>query len=206
MTAKHRRGRTCRRAPGDWRRRRVRPRQPRLDHPRPRAGGVLARHSELPPDRHPPEHPRAIRRSSGIIAVGLSLTLIAGHMDLSIESVMALAAMTVALIFGTGGAGGGVDARSGMAGLPGFARDRARDRHGDRRRQRLSRRPARHQRLHRHARRLHLRARRRGRAVGRALRLRPARCHARHGDRAAARRAAARLDADPRLPRLRLRR
>ena len=43
----------------------------------------------------------------GIIAVGLSLTLIAGHMDLSIESVMALAAMTVALTFGTGGAGGG---------------------------------------------------------------------------------------------------
>ena len=42
----------------------------------------------------------------GIIAVGLSLTLIAGHMDLSIESVMALSAMTVALIFGTGGAGG----------------------------------------------------------------------------------------------------
>ena len=42
----------------------------------------------------------------GIIAVGLSLTLIAGHMDLSIESVMALAAMVVALTFGTGGAGG----------------------------------------------------------------------------------------------------
>jgi ribose transport system permease protein len=44
----------------------------------------------------------------GIIAVGLSLTLIAGQMDLSIESVMALAAMTVALTFGTGGAGGGL--------------------------------------------------------------------------------------------------
>src|SRR5688572_5514807 len=44
----------------------------------------------------------------GIIAVGLSLTLIAGHMDLSIESVMALSAMTVALVFGTGGAGGGL--------------------------------------------------------------------------------------------------
>jgi ribose transport system permease protein len=44
----------------------------------------------------------------GIIAVGLSLTLIAGHMDLSIESVMALAAMTTALVFGTGGAGGGL--------------------------------------------------------------------------------------------------
>jgi len=44
----------------------------------------------------------------GIIAVGLSLTLIAGQMDLSIESVMALAAMVVALTFGTGGAGGGL--------------------------------------------------------------------------------------------------
>ncbi len=44
----------------------------------------------------------------GIIAVGLSLTLIAGHMDLSVESVMALAAMLVALTFGTGGAGGGL--------------------------------------------------------------------------------------------------
>jgi ribose transport system permease protein len=43
----------------------------------------------------------------GIIAVGLSLTLIAGHMDLSIESVLALSAMAVALIFGTHGAGGG---------------------------------------------------------------------------------------------------
>lgn len=42
----------------------------------------------------------------GVIAVGLSLTLIAGQMDLSIESVMALAAMLVALTFGTGGAGG----------------------------------------------------------------------------------------------------
>jgi ribose transport system permease protein len=44
----------------------------------------------------------------GIVAVGLSLTLIAGQMDLSIESVMALSAMVVALTFGTGGAGGGL--------------------------------------------------------------------------------------------------
>lgn len=44
----------------------------------------------------------------GIISVGLSLTLIAGHMDLSIESVLALTAMVVALIFGTHGAGGGL--------------------------------------------------------------------------------------------------
>ena len=41
----------------------------------------------------------------GIIAVGLTLTLICGQMDLSIESVMALAAMVVSLAFGTGGAG-----------------------------------------------------------------------------------------------------
>ncbi len=44
----------------------------------------------------------------GIISVGLSLTLIAGHMDLSIESVMALSAMVVALAFGSGGAGAGI--------------------------------------------------------------------------------------------------
>jgi ribose transport system permease protein len=44
----------------------------------------------------------------GTLAVGLSLVIIAGHMDLSIESVLALAAMTTALVFGTGGAGGGL--------------------------------------------------------------------------------------------------
>ena len=44
----------------------------------------------------------------GTIAVGLSLTLIAGHMDLSIESILALTAMVIALIFGTHGAGAGV--------------------------------------------------------------------------------------------------
>ena len=54
----------------------------------------------------------------GIIAVGLSLTLIAGHMDLSIESVMALSAMTVALIFGTGGAGGGFTLDPAWLALP----------------------------------------------------------------------------------------
>jgi ribose transport system permease protein len=54
----------------------------------------------------------------GIIAVGLSLTLIAGHMDLSIESVMALAAMSVALTFGTGGAGGGLTLDPAWLALP----------------------------------------------------------------------------------------
>ena len=54
----------------------------------------------------------------GIIAVGLSLTLIAGHMDLSIESVMALAAMLVALTFGTGGAGGGLELSPSFLAFP----------------------------------------------------------------------------------------
>src|SRR5687767_1506432 len=54
----------------------------------------------------------------GIIAVGLSLTLIAGHMDLSIESVLALAAMSTALIFGTGGAGGGFTLEPAWLSLP----------------------------------------------------------------------------------------
>src|SRR3954449_9740799 len=54
----------------------------------------------------------------GIIAVGLSLTLIAGHMDLSIESVLALAAMVTALIFGTGGAGAGFALHPAWLSLP----------------------------------------------------------------------------------------
>ncbi|MGI9331703.1 MAG: ABC transporter permease [Gammaproteobacteria bacterium] len=54
----------------------------------------------------------------GIIAVGLSLTLIAGRMDLSIESVMALAAMVVALTFGTGGAGSGLALDPAWLALP----------------------------------------------------------------------------------------
>ena len=54
----------------------------------------------------------------GVIAVGLSLTLIAGHMDLSIESVMALAAMLVALTFGTGGAGGGLELSPSFLAFP----------------------------------------------------------------------------------------
>ncbi len=44
----------------------------------------------------------------GILAVGLSLVIIAGHMDLSIESTMALSAMATALFFGTNGAGMGL--------------------------------------------------------------------------------------------------
>src|SRR4051812_2678092 len=54
----------------------------------------------------------------GIIAVGLSLTLIAGYMDLSIESVLALSAMTTALIFGTGGAGAGLQLEPAWLAFP----------------------------------------------------------------------------------------
>lgn len=41
----------------------------------------------------------------GILAIGLSLVIIAGHMDLSIESTMALTAMVTAVLFGSNGAG-----------------------------------------------------------------------------------------------------
>ncbi len=45
----------------------------------------------------------------GIISVGLSLAVIAGHMDLSVESVMAFSAMLAAYLVGTNGAGLGLD-------------------------------------------------------------------------------------------------
>ena len=41
----------------------------------------------------------------GTLAIGLSLVIIAGHMDLSIESTMALTAMVTAVLFGSNGAG-----------------------------------------------------------------------------------------------------
>ena len=41
----------------------------------------------------------------GVMAVGLAMVIIAGHMDLSIESVMAFSAMLAAYLFGTHGAG-----------------------------------------------------------------------------------------------------
>lgn len=45
----------------------------------------------------------------GIISVGLSMAIIAGHMDLSVESVMAFSAMLAAIIVGSNGAGLGLD-------------------------------------------------------------------------------------------------
>lgn len=54
----------------------------------------------------------------GIISVGLSIVVIAGHMDLSIESTLALTAMITALIFGTHGAGGGFATNPAWLALP----------------------------------------------------------------------------------------
>src|SRR5205823_3117372 len=53
-----------------------------------------------------------------IIAVGLSLTLIAGQMDLSVESVLGLTAMATALVFGQRGAGGGLELHPAWLALP----------------------------------------------------------------------------------------
>ncbi|MHA1565426.1 MAG: ABC transporter permease, partial [Alphaproteobacteria bacterium] len=44
----------------------------------------------------------------GIISVGLSMAIMAGHMDLSVESVMAFSAMFAALLVGANGAGLGL--------------------------------------------------------------------------------------------------
>ncbi|WGF87387.1 ABC transporter permease [Marinivivus vitaminiproducens] len=54
----------------------------------------------------------------GILAVGLALVVIAGHMDLSIESVLALTAMTTALLFGSHGAGSGLVLQPEWLALP----------------------------------------------------------------------------------------
>ena len=45
----------------------------------------------------------------GILAVGLSMVIIAGHLDLSVESVMAFAAMLAAILVAHSGAGWGLD-------------------------------------------------------------------------------------------------
>jgi len=50
----------------------------------------------------------------GILAVGLTLVVISGEMDLSIESTMALSAMAAALLFGSNGAGLGLSLEPGF--------------------------------------------------------------------------------------------
>lgn len=50
----------------------------------------------------------------GVLAVGLTLVVLCGEMDLSIESTMALSAMASALLFGTNGAGLGIVVGNGF--------------------------------------------------------------------------------------------
>src|SRR6188472_3344930 len=54
----------------------------------------------------------------GTLAVGLSLVIIAGHMDLSIESTMALAAMTTGILFAASGVGLGLTLTPGWLVVP----------------------------------------------------------------------------------------
>ena len=44
----------------------------------------------------------------GVMSIGLALVIIAGHMDLSVESVAALAAMAVGILFCSAGIGIGI--------------------------------------------------------------------------------------------------
>ena len=70
--------------------RRVRARQSRLAHPARRAGGLLAVDPELLPDRHLRQHHRGSRPLSASWRSAWRCVIIAGHMDLSVESVAAL--------------------------------------------------------------------------------------------------------------------
>lgn len=50
----------------------------------------------------------------GIISVGLSMAIIFGHMDLSVEAVMTFSAMLAAMLVGENGAGMGLDINIGV--------------------------------------------------------------------------------------------
>ena len=79
----------------------------------------------------------------GVMSIGLALVIIAGHMDLSVESVAALGAMAVGILFCSAGIGIGIQLQPGMADGAGLAADRARRRRPHRRAQRLPRRQGR---------------------------------------------------------------
>ena len=78
----------------------------------------------------------------GVMAIGLAIVIIAGHMDLSVESVAALTAMATGILFCSAGIGIGVHAAARMADGAGFAAGRPGRRRPDRRAQRLARRQA----------------------------------------------------------------
>jgi len=54
----------------------------------------------------------------GVMSIGLALVIIAGHMDLSVESVAALSAMAVGIIFCSAGIGMGVQLSPDWLGVP----------------------------------------------------------------------------------------
>ena len=70
----------------------------------------------------------------GVMSIGLALVIIAGHMDLSVESVAALCAMAVGILFCSAGIGMGIQLSPRLADGAGLAADRARRRRPHRRR------------------------------------------------------------------------
>ena len=54
----------------------------------------------------------------GVMSIGLALVIIAGHMDLSVESVAALSAMAVGIVFCSAGIGMGVQLTPDWLGVP----------------------------------------------------------------------------------------
>ena len=54
----------------------------------------------------------------GVMSIGLALVIIAGHMDLSVESVAALSAMAVGIVFCSAGIGMGVELSPDWLGVP----------------------------------------------------------------------------------------
>ncbi|MCB2012661.1 MAG: ABC transporter permease [Geminicoccaceae bacterium] len=54
----------------------------------------------------------------GVLSIGLALVIISGHMDLSVESVAALSAMIVGILFCSAGIGLGLDVRPAWLAVP----------------------------------------------------------------------------------------
>lgn len=54
----------------------------------------------------------------GVLSIGLSLVIIAGHMDLSVESVAALSAMAVGILFCSAGIGIGIELQPAWLAVP----------------------------------------------------------------------------------------
>ena len=105
----------------------------------------------------------------GIMSIGLALVIIAGHMDLSVESVAALSAMAVGILFCSAGIGIGLQLNPAWLAVPVSLLMALGRRRPDRRAQRLPHRQDEDECLHHHAGLLHLGARPRARDFGRTL-------------------------------------